>query len=326
MKRTVAALVAGFLLFPALLIFYRTTSLGYPLFPTAPGKTWAVSMDARVHQAGEEKLTVSIGLPESRSGRTVLEEQTSGGSLEFNLIRKGPNRFGVWSGSPGPGGETITYGATVLVRPLPSPEAPPPAAGPYPAEVEPTEQALAERLALSWKPLPPPARLRALTAATGGDWTGSPPTAVDIKPWEAFRQKHGPLTAFLALARAAELHVRTVEGLLLWEGATNNLHIWVEVWNGTAWQAISQFTGRLYQKPGVLLPLTLGSIPAVQVAGGPPPQMLWSIRPRPMSHWDLHYDRIRRSTRWLDRWSLFSLPPEFQNTFRILLLVPMAAW
>ena len=325
MKRTITALVAGFLLFPGLLIFYRTTSLGYPLFPTAPGKTWTVSMDARVHRAGEEKITVSIGLPESRSGRTVLEEQTSGGSLEFNLLREGPNRFGVWSGSPGPDGETITYGATVLVRPLPSPEAPPPAADPYPEGVDSTEQALAERLALTWKPLPPPARVRALAAATAGDWTVSPSTKADSGYWETFRQKHGPLTAFLVLARAAELHARAVEGLLLWEGVTNDFHTWVEIWNGTDWQPVSPVSGKPYQKPGVLLPLTLGGVPAAQVVGGPPPQMLWSIRPRPMSHWDLHYNRIRRSTKWLDRWSLFSLPPEFQNTFRILLLVPVGS-
>jgi hypothetical protein len=31
------------------------------------------------------------------------------------------------------------------------------------------------------------------------------------------------------------------------------------------------------------------------------------------------------SERFLDRWSLFSLPPEFQETFRILLLVPVGA-
>jgi hypothetical protein len=39
----------------------------------------------------------------------------------------------------------------------------------------------------------------------------------------------------------------------------------------------------------------------------------------------LHFWRIKQSDRWLDRWSLFSLPAEFQETFRILLLVPIGA-
>jgi hypothetical protein len=39
----------------------------------------------------------------------------------------------------------------------------------------------------------------------------------------------------------------------------------------------------------------------------------------------LHFERIQHSYRFLDRWSLFRLPPEFQQTFRILLLVPIGA-
>jgi hypothetical protein len=39
----------------------------------------------------------------------------------------------------------------------------------------------------------------------------------------------------------------------------------------------------------------------------------------------MHLERIIRSSRFLDRWSLFHLPPQFQETFRILILVPVGA-
>jgi hypothetical protein len=39
----------------------------------------------------------------------------------------------------------------------------------------------------------------------------------------------------------------------------------------------------------------------------------------------MHFERIMRSDRFLDRWSLFRLPEEFQRTFRILILVPIGA-
>ena len=39
----------------------------------------------------------------------------------------------------------------------------------------------------------------------------------------------------------------------------------------------------------------------------------------------MHFERIMRSDRRLDRWSLFRLPGEFQATFRILMLVPIGA-
>jgi hypothetical protein len=44
-----------------------------------------------------------------------------------------------------------------------------------------------------------------------------------------------------------------------------------------------------------------------------------------ITQWHMHYERIIRSDRWLDRWSLFRLPEEFQATFRILMLVPIGA-
>jgi hypothetical protein len=39
----------------------------------------------------------------------------------------------------------------------------------------------------------------------------------------------------------------------------------------------------------------------------------------------LHFERTQHSTGFLDNWSLFRLPPEFQQTFRILLLIPVGA-
>jgi len=39
----------------------------------------------------------------------------------------------------------------------------------------------------------------------------------------------------------------------------------------------------------------------------------------------MHFERIMRSDRWLDRWSLFSPAGRIQTTFRILMLVPIGA-
>ncbi len=44
-----------------------------------------------------------------------------------------------------------------------------------------------------------------------------------------------------------------------------------------------------------------------------------------MSRWHIFFERISRSKKVLDRWSLFRIPPEYQTTFRILLLVPLGA-
>jgi len=67
----------------------------------------------------------------------------------------------------------------------------------------------------------------------------------------------------------------------------------------------------------------MGGVPALRVYAGELKEIRWTLSREVVSRWSLHGERIRRSGRFLDRWSLFQLPPEFQRTFRILLLVPI---
>jgi hypothetical protein len=61
------------------------------------------------------------------------------------------------------------------------------------------------------------------------------------------------------------------------------------------------------------------------VSGGELSEIRWFLSREIVSQWRLHFERILRSDRLLDQWSLFRLPPQFQQTFRILLLVPIGA-
>ena len=71
-------------------------------------------MDAYV-KADKKEATVMIGLPFSYGERIVVEERIHSGTLNFNLLRQGPNQIGVWSGTPGAGEEVIHYSATLLL-------------------------------------------------------------------------------------------------------------------------------------------------------------------------------------------------------------------
>jgi hypothetical protein len=66
-------------------------------------------------------------------------------------------------------------------------------------------------------------------------------------------------------------------------------------------------------------------LPVVRVSGGEISEVRWIVSREMMSHWRSYYERVKRSDRFLDRWSLFRLPDDFQQTFRILLLVPIGA-
>lgn len=325
MKRPAVLLALALLLLPCALLLYRIILLGYPIFPTAPGQTWRLSIDARV-KADKEEISVVMGLPYEHAGRMVVEERMTSGMLSFHLLREGPNRVGIWLGPVGPGEEAIAYRATILVRPRRPPKMQPPRLGTYPADVGSAEQALAERLGKRWNRLPPPARLRAVALAAAGNWGVPVPGEQDLRAWSTVQEKHGRIGALLLLFQAAGLPARTVEGLRLGENVTTIPLTWVEVWTGKEWEVFWPDTGEIDQNPISLLSLGTGGLPAVRVSGGELADIRWSVHRQIISQWRLHFERISRSDRLLDRWSLFRLPSHFQETFRILLLVPIGAF
>jgi hypothetical protein len=274
-------------------------------------------------ETGEAR--VLLGLPTENPGRMVVEERLSSGALSLSLVREGPNRVGVWAGLVEQEGQEIVYQATVLIRPRPAAQEQPPEIGPYPDRFNPEERALAERLAGRWKGLPPSDLIRAIAATAKGEWKSPPPEMKDLDGWKVLGRTYGLEESLLLLLRAANLPARLVEGLPLAESIQNQLFTWVESWNGNRWEIILPERGEVVRDPESYLPLSVGGVPALRVSTGERADIRWSLSRQVVSQWSLHFERIRRSNRFLDQWSLFHLPAEFQRTFRLLLLVPIGA-
>jgi hypothetical protein len=324
MKRSVILLAAILFLIPVSVISYRVFILRYPFFPVAFGKIWHVSMEARLVPK-EKEVAVEMGLPANSGGRRVMGERVTSGALDFNFFNEVPNRFGYWYGPVDIGNtQTISYHASILVRSR-KPREDPPILEPYPAGMDGQKQALVERLVMRWKGLPPPERLRAVANAATGEWGNPPPAPADLQEWMKFQKENGNRRAFLTLFRAAELPARIVEGLLLDDTITQEFHSWMEVWTGKRWESLSFESGEIHTDSSRLLPLVIGGYPALTVLGGEISQLRWNITHRIQDYWRLHFEHVRGSSHFLDRLSLFHLPAEFQQAFRILLLVPIAA-
>ncbi len=322
MKRPALWLALFLFLLTAALLFYRIVWLGYPVFPTAPGRTWQLTINAWVmSETGEARLF--LGLPAENPGRMVVEETITSGALNLSLTREGPNRVGIWSGPVAPEGQGISYRATILVRPRQTPPERPPEIGPYPDRFTREEIALAERLAGRWKGLLPSNLIRAIAETAVGEWENPPPAMKDLEDWRILARGHGREEALLLLLQAANLPARRVEGLPLSESIQNQLLTWIESWNGRSWEIILPEKGEVISAPTAFLPLSVGGVPALRVYAGESKEIQWILSRQVVSRWNLHWERIRRSSRFLDQWSLFQLPPEFQRTFRILLLVPI---
>jgi hypothetical protein len=308
----------------AALLGYRIVWLKYPVFPPKPGHAWQLTIEARI-KPDRKEITAMIALPSEHTGRMLVEERVSSGTLNFSLVEEGSNRIGIWSGAAGPEEEAITYRSTVLMRPQRTPRVQLPTLRSDVPPLTKEEQGLIGRLAARWSDLPPAERFRAVAGAAEGKWGAMPPDSHDIAAWKAMEKKEGRLASVLSLFRAAGLPAHSVEGFRHVEDIWQSPLAWIEAWSGQKWESVWPETGEIIKDPTRLFPLSSGGVPAIRVTKGTLLDVRWSLSRQIVSKWNLHSERLKKSEHLLDIWSLFSLPPEFQQTFRILLLVPIGA-
>ncbi len=323
MKRPVLLLAAALVLLTAALISYRILWLGYPVMPLGAGQTWQLFIDVHITPVKEESL-LELALPPEHTGIMVADEQIHSGAYAFNIVKEGPNRVGAWSASGVQETAELTYRATIHTRPPREVAAQSPLMGIYPPTIDSQERKLAEEIARDWLTQTPANRFRSVLAVLKGE-TDNRKANEAARLWQIVQQRHGRSDAALALFRASDLPARAVEGFRLAEGVQDSPSKWLEVWVGKVWNSLNPETGEVYPSSPALLPLAVGGLPAVRTEGADLSDIRWSIRRQIISQWKLLYERIIRSSHFLDRWSLLHLPPEFQGTFRILLLVPIGA-
>ena len=329
MKRPALWLAVFFFLIPLSLIGYRVLRLGYPLLPTSPVKAWGLTMEIFFEPAGGDgnrngkEIEIRAGLPESRSGQTVIEQRDLSGTLQLNIMPEGLNQIGVWSGDP-EGGGGLSYRTTVLLNPKRLRKPKPPGPESFPAIIgDKSEQILARRLIERYSSLKAPDKLKAIVATAKGIWGEPAPDDSDLKQWSSIQKKYGAEKALVILLRLADFPVRKVQGFVLAESVATQPDRWIAVWTGQKWEHIQPETGDLYSESVCLLPLMIGDAPLVSISGGRLQEVRWSLSKQILSQWRSHFERIQRSARFLDRWSLFAIPNQFQEIFRILLLVPI---
>jgi hypothetical protein len=325
MKRPGLWLAVFFFLIPLSLIGYRVYRLGYPLLPTFPAKAWGLTMKIFFEPAetSGKEIEIRAGLPQSRPGQSVIEQRDLSGSLQFNILQEGLNQIGVWSGNPEEG-RVLNYRATVLLNPKRVAKPKPPGPESFPAIIaDKSEQILAKRLIERYASLKASEKLKAIAATAKGVWRKPPPDDNDLKRWSEIQKKYGAKDAIVILLRVADFPVRKGQGFVLMESVATQPDRWISVWTGRRWEHLQADTGDLYPESVRLLPLMVGDTPLVSISGGKFQEVRWSLTKQTLSQWRSHFERIYRSGRFLDRWSLFAIPNQFQEIFRILLLVPI---
>jgi len=211
------------------------------------------------------------------------------------------------------------------MRPSGTAKLKPPALEKYPSSINKNDQATAERITGRFQSLPLPGRIRSILQFVRDIREKPPAEGREREFLERMEGKYDRSILPLTLFRAALIPARIIEGIRLTEGITTRPLTWIDAWNGRKWESVSIDGKAILKDQASLLTLTSDGKPIVDVSGGEINDIRWDINRQIVSQWRLNYERISRSGRFLDRWSLFRLPGEFQQTFRILLLVPMGA-
>jgi hypothetical protein len=323
-RRLAFLLAASLVLLTGALVLYRILWLGYPILPLASGQTWQLVINAYITPHHGQNV-LSLGLPLEHTGHMIVEERVVSGVYAFDILKQGANRLGVWSGAGVNTPEEITYRATIHALPRSRVATQSPRPTPYPPAISAAERKIAEEVAVRWQTLGPEAQLQAVAAVVRGNRWKELPDDDALRQWRIVQQKRDRTDATLALLSASDLPARTAEGLRLTDGVQTLPIKWIEVWTGRSWRNLDAETGQVYSPTAVLLPLAVDGARAVSLTGADLFDIRWTIIRQVISQWKLLYERIVRSPHFLDRWSLLQLPPEFQGTFRILLLVPIGA-
>lgn len=310
----------------AALVGYRVVALHYPLFPSAKVKAWRlVAALQLVPAAAGKRVAVQIALPQNRPDQSVIDERFISGDMEVNLLTEREGRFSRWTGVIDNKEEYIGYEATVVIRQRPGESEPQPPPVAPPASLTDQEKSLLSSLAAPFSALPADRKRAALTGAAAGQWRGLHPPQAVLAAWEIFRQKYGPARSLVFLLQAAGLPARNVTGLMLTEGIVSKPVEWPEVWTGQRWESLDPETGNSYPGREKPLALTYGAQPAIELTDVEIREARWTLSRQIVSPWRMHLEPALHADYFLNRWSLFSLPPEFQDTFRIILLVPIGA-
>lgn len=326
MKRAHLKVVLPLFILPAALIGYRVIFLGYPLVPTIPGKAFKVTFEAALRGTPGQETSLRVALPGNQEGLSVAEEQSLSGILNFGILLDRETRWGVWSGQLVDSDELVSYGALIVPRSSPPQRPRPSDQGAYPEGTEPGERVLARKIAARWKSLEPPSRLKAVREALLGNLAPPEPSPEDLASWQDMLQRLGRPKAALILLQAAGLPARMVQGLRVLGGVETSTSRWLEVWTGgSSWEKMEP-DSLAWIPPSVLtIALRKEEGPLVEVIQGEVSQVSWTVTRERLSGWRAYLERAKTSPHLLDRWSLFRLPEQFQETFRILLLVPLGA-
>lgn len=304
--------------------YYKVVHFGFPLSPDDQAEIWTV--EARVEfiaQGGPAKVRFEI--PHTPPGFVVLDEDFVSSNYGLATEKNAVNRQALWAVRRVRDKQALYY----RIQLLPSQEAAvarKPSRPSYPAKPDYAEPERSAVTALLDHVRGESADIASFTRELLLRLNDpAPEENVLLLRQEGAKHEVWVRTIIRILA-GARIPARMVYVLPLRDGVRHGtLEPWLEVHNEQEWIAFNPFTAE-QGFPSNVLVWYVGNHPMVEISGGRKVKVEFSMARETSALLGVALQRAKIMGSAIVDFSLFSLPIQAQNTYRILLLVPIGAF
>ena len=319
-KTHLTILIIGLFLTGLSLFLYRHWVLGVPFTPQETVKSWTVEANLKFSAKPEVPIKASFIIPYMPPNYATLDEYFVSYNYGVSTQVENDNRQTIWSIRRAQGAQSLYYRAIYRKtneegRKLSSP-------GPITKkELKESEQAAVEVITSQARKSSADIQtfaqetLKALQKSNGN-------TKVllhDQTTPEAL------VNAAVVVLNQAKIHARPVKLLKFSAQNKGTFITWLNVYNEKEWLFINPETATTGLNDDYLV-WQYGDAPLYAVGGGINPQFNISITPTPVSALSVAKIRGTQTASNLIKFSLLQLPLDVQQTYKILLTVPIGAF
>lgn len=319
-KRHVYALITGLLLLGLGIFLYRHLVLDVPLTETETVNSWMVEANLRFVAEGNAPVKASFTIPYMPPYFAILDEYFVSHNYGVTTNLNGYNRQTVWSLRRGTGAQSLYYRA--IIR-----------------EIDNNDSSLAKPPIVKAQPL-----VEAQQSAVEAITNQVRQSSADIQTFaqgtiKELNKKDGNakllvgnefdddnvIKAAITVLNQAKIYAMPVKGIYLNQQNKADFKSFMVVHNGKEWTYINPRTGGA-GFPKDFLVWQYGFDPIYEVAGGKKALFNLTVSPTPINALSIAKARGLQTDSQLLRFSLLQLPVNVQETYKILLTVPIGAF
>jgi hypothetical protein len=315
-------LVLGLLVTSLAIVTYKVSVLGFPLAPAQTVDNWVVEARLAFEPTGGA-VTARLALPDDPPGYGILDENFISRGYGLTTAQQGENREAQWTTRTPRGRQVLYYRATVYElhrsgvddSPYPGPVDVPEYDEPYHSAAMALLESVRERSA----------DITSFATVLIGDLNAPNPGENAALFVDRDASDADKVRTAIALLAGARIPARMVHGIVLtdWTREAKPL-AWLEVHNTREWVPISPNDGTTGY-PANFLVWWRGDMEPLQVERASRPEISFAVTRNIHDAISVAEQRARLMDSRLVDFSLFGLPVQTQNMYRVLLMVPVGA-